>query len=249
MVLEFMGGPEPGGLVGTHSMRYFRGGVAVGGVVLAGIALILLLLRATPRERRRGLTMAAIAAAALIVPFALATAGPDFVDTRNLIGGLVPLLIAAAIAFGCARAGRIGLASAGAAVLLFVAVLGGIFESGQMQRPDWRGAAAAMGRPSGPRVLVVPRNGNEPIAYYRDARDFRPPRFSHARVREIDVLSETGAVSPPRGGFRLVAQQGLRPCCTLSRFRAPRAVLVLPQDVSGNRVLGERSSALIEGER
>ena len=132
--------------------------------------------------------------------------------------------------------------------MLFVAVLGGMYASAQMQRPDWRGAAAAMGRASGPRVLVVPRNGNEPIAYYRDAREFRPPRFRSARVREIDVLSKTGAVSTPRGGFRLVARQGLKPCCTLSRFRAPRAVLVLPQNVSGNRVLGERSTALIEGE-
>ena len=82
MVLEFMGGPEPGGLVGSQSVRYFRGAAAIGGVVLAGVALGLLLLRATPRERRAGLTIAALAAAALIVPFALAAAGPDFVDTQ-----------------------------------------------------------------------------------------------------------------------------------------------------------------------
>jgi 4-amino-4-deoxy-L-arabinose transferase-like glycosyltransferase len=248
MVLEFMGGPEPGGLVGSQSVRYFRGGAAIGGVVLAGVALGLLLLRATPRERRAGLTMAAVAGAALVVPFVLAAAGLDFVNTRNLIGGLVPLLVAAGIGFGCARASRIGLASAGAAVLLFVAVLGGMYASAQMQRPDWRGAAAAMGPPSGPRVLVVPRNGNEPIAYYRDAREFRSPRFRSARVREIDVLSTTGTVSTPRGGFRLVARQGLRPCCTLSRFRTPRAIRVQPRDVSGKRVLGERSTALVEGE-
>ncbi|MGH2966828.1 MAG: glycosyltransferase family 39 protein [Solirubrobacterales bacterium] len=248
-VFEFIASPEPGGLVGTQSVRYFRGAMALGGVILAGVALVLLLRRSTPRERRGGLTVAAIAGAALIVPFALAAAGPDFVDPRNLIGALVPLLVAAGIGFGCARAGRIGLASAGAAILLFVAVLGGVYASGQMQRPNWRDAAAAMGRPSGPRVLVVPRNGNEPIAYYRDAKEFRPPRFRAARVREIDVLSTTGAVSPPRGGFQLIERRGLAPCCTLSRFRARRPIRVQPQDVSGHRILNERSTVLIEGAR
>jgi hypothetical protein len=218
-------------------------------VILAGVALSLLLLRATARERRGGLTIAAVAGASLIVPFALAAAGPDFVDTRNLIGGLVPLLVAAGIGFGCARAGRIGLASAGAAVLLFVAVLGGIYASGQMERPNCRGAAAAMGQPSGPRILVVPRNGNEPIAYYLDAREFRPPRFPSARVKEIDVLSTTGVTSPPPGGFRLIGRRGLAPCCTLSRFRARRPIRVRPPEVSGHRILNERSTVLVEGQR
>ena len=249
VVLEFMASPEPGGLVGSQSIRYFRGAAALGGVILAGVALSLLLLRATARERRGGLTIAAVAGASLIVPFALAAAGPDFVDTRNLIVGLVPLLVAAGIGFGCARAGRIGLASAGAAVLLFLAVLGGIYASGQMERPNWRGAAAAMGRPSGPRILVVPRNGNEPIAYYRDAREFRPPRFPSARVKEIDVLSTTGVTSPPPGGFRLIGRQGLAPCCTLSRFRARRPIRVRPREVSGHRILNERSTVLVEGQR
>lgn len=248
-VFEFLASPEPGGLVGSQSVRYFRGAIALGGVILAGMALALLLLRATPRERRGGFTIAAVAVASLIVPFSFAAAGLDFVDTRNLSGALVPLLVAAGIGFGCARAGRIGLASAGATVLLFVAVLGGVYTSGQMQRPNWRGAAAAMGRPSGPRVLVVPRNGNEPIAYYRDAREFRPPRFPSARVREIDVLSTTGVVSPPPGGFRLVERKGLAPCCTLSRFRAPHPIRLRPREVSGHRILHERSTVLLEGKR
>jgi mannosyltransferase len=248
-IFEFAASPEPGGLVGSQSVRNFRGTIALGGVILAGVALALLVLRATPRERRGGLMMAAVAAASLIIPFAFAAAGLDFVDTRNLIGTLVPLLIAVGIGFGCARAGRIGLASAGAAVLLFVAVLGGVYASGQMQRPNWRGAAAAMGRPSGPRVLVVPRNGNEPIAYYQDAREFRPPRFPSARVREIDVLSTTGVISPPPRAFRLVGQQRIAPCCTLSRFRARHPIRVLPREVSGHRILNERSTVLVEGER
>jgi hypothetical protein len=82
---------------------------------------------------------------ALLVPFLLAAAGLDFVEVRNLIGALVPLLVAAAIALGCRRAGSLGLIASGIAVSLFLAVLGGVSVSGQMQRPDWRGAAAALG--------------------------------------------------------------------------------------------------------
>ena len=170
-------------------------------------------------------------------------------DPRNLIGALVPLLVAAGIGFGCARAGRIGLASAGAAILLFVAVLGGVYASGQMQRPDWRGAATAMGRPSGPRVLVVPRNGNEPIAYYRDAKRVQAAALSQrAGPGDRRAQHDRGGL-PSRGGFRLIERQGLAPCCTLSRFRAQRPIRVRPQDVSGHRILNERSTVLIEGAR
>jgi mannosyltransferase len=247
-VFEFLASPEPGGLVGSQSIRYFRGAIALGGVILAGTALALILSRGNARERRGGLTIAAVGAAAMAAPFALAAFGLDFVNARNLIGALAPLLVATAIGFGCERAGRIGLASAAAAVLLFVAIAGGVYASGQMQRPDWRAAAAAMGQHSGPRVLVVPRNGNEPIAYYRNAREFRPPRFPDAPVEEIDVLTTSGLSSPPPKGFRLVQRRGLAPCCTLLRFRATHPILVRPQEVSGHRILSERSTVLVEGQ-
>jgi hypothetical protein len=173
--------------------------------------------------------------------------GLDFVDVRNLSGALVPLLVGAAIGLGSLRAGRLGLAAAGAAVALSVAVLAAVYVSGQMQRPNWRGAAAAMGPASGPRVLVVPRNGNAPIAYYGDAREFRQQRFGAVPVREIDVLSLLGTITPPHGGFRLVARRGLAPCCTLWRYRARRPIPVRPTDVNGRKVLQEPSTVLVDG--
>ena len=249
VALGFLASEEPGGLVGSPPVRSLRGAVLVAGLILAAVALGLLLWRATPRERRGGLTIAGVASAALIVPFALAAVGPDFVDVRNLIGTLLPLLIVAGIGLGCRGAGRLGLAGAGAASLIFLAVLAAVFASGQMQRPDWRGAAAAIGPPSGPRVLVVARNGNEPIAYYRHAHEFRPPRFRSVRVKEIDVLSTLGTISTPDDGFRLTERRGLAPCCTLWRYRARRPTLVRPKDVNGRHVLLERSTVLVEGVR
>ena len=249
MVAGYLASQEPGAFAGTQSLRHFRYAVVIAGLILAAIALVLLLRRATRRERDGALTVAGAGAAAIVVPFALAAVGIDFVDPRNLIGSLAPFLVTAGIGFGCSQAGRLGLASAGAAVLVFAAVLVAVYESGQMQRPNWRAAAAAMGPPSGPRVLVVARNGNEPISYYRNAHPFRPPFFSRARVDEIDVLSKLPTITPPGKPFRLVKQQGLAPCCTLRRFRAPRPQVVRPGAVSGNRIMREPSVVLVEGTR
>ena len=159
--------------------------MVIAGLIISAIALVMLLRRATRSERFGGLILASVGVGALAAPFVLAALGVDFVDPRNLIGSLVPLIVAAGVGLGCAGAGRLGIAAAGAAAVLCLVVLAAVYESSQMQRPDWRGAAAAMGPPSGPRVLVVARNGNEPIAYYRGAREFRSPQLL-GRARQRD---------------------------------------------------------------
>ncbi len=245
-VFAFLASQNPDAFVGSPSVRHLREAVVIAGLAISAIALVILLRRATRSERLGGLVIASVGAGALAVPFALAALGVDFVDPRNLIGSLVPLTVAAGVGLGCARAGRLGLAAAGAAAVLCLAVLAAVYESSQMQRPDWRAAAAAMGPPSGPRVLVVARNGNEPIAYYRDAREFRSPQYSGERVNEIDVLGLLGATeSPPGMGFRQVSRQRLAPCCTLWRYRATRRTLVKPS-AGGGLLIGPEST-LIEG--
>jgi hypothetical protein len=249
VVVGYIASQEPGPFAGSPSVRAFREAAVVAVLILAAIALFLLLRRATHRERDGALAIAGVAAAALVVPYLLAFVGIDFFHPRNLIGSLEPFLVAAGVGFGCSRAGRIGLASAGAAVLVFVAVLVAVYESGQMQRLNYRGAAQAMGPPSGPRVLVVARNANEPISYYRKARDFRPPHFRAARVAEIDVLSKAATITQPPKPFRLIDKEGVSPCCIVWRYRAPRPRLVRPDAVGGNRILHEPSVALVEGVR
>ena len=247
VIFGYIASQEPGAFAGSPSVRHFRYAAVIAGLIMAAIALGLILRRATRRERDGALPIAGVAAAALVVPFLLAYAGIDFFHPRNLIGSLDTFLVAAGIGFGCSRAGRLGLASAGATILVFVAVLVAVYESGQMQRPDYRGAAEAMGPPSGPRVLVVIRNANEPIAYYRNARVFRAPRARAQRVDEIDVLSKKATVTPPPRPFRLVKKQGVRPCCVVWRYQAPAPRLVRPDDVADNRILQEPSVALVEG--
>ena len=64
-----------------------------------GILAFVLVRRGSKRERRGTATAALIGTVSLVAPFALAVVGLDFVDPRNLIGSIVPLLIAAGIAF------------------------------------------------------------------------------------------------------------------------------------------------------
>jgi hypothetical protein len=85
-------------------------------------------------------------------------------------------------------------------------------------RTDWRGAARAIGRPSGTRAIVVTPDIDAPLwsQYVSALHDARA-----ARVDEIDVVGlatqggfSTGAVEPPEGppksaprGFRLVTSR------------------------------------------
>jgi hypothetical protein len=246
VVFGYIASAEPGFTAGNPSVRHLRDAAVLAGLILGAIALALLVRRGTRRERDAALIVGGVGGASLLVPFVLAYGGIDFFHPRNLIGSLVPLLVAAGIGFGCKRAGRLGPASAGATVLVFVAVLVGVYQSSQMQRPDWRAAATAIGPPSEPRVLVVARNGQAPIAYYRDASLFRP-RLGAQRVSEIDLLSVSPAVTPPGGAFRLVERRRMAPCCTLRRYRSRQPSLIHPQKLARLRILHEPSKVLIDG--
>ena len=168
--------------------------------------------------------------------------GFDFVNPRNLIGAVVPLLIVLAIGFGGRGAGKAGLAAAAATCALFAGVLVAVDVSGQMQRPDWRGAGEALASTGEPRVLVVPRSGDDPLAYYLDARK---PAASGRRVRarEIDVLSTNYRVKRPPGPFELVDEEGERRSFSSGATGRPG-----PGGSAGpgrRRVLGERSAVLV----
>jgi hypothetical protein len=224
-------------------------GAGIGGALLLVLAVGLVANRGSPEEKHGALAVGLAGGAAIVVPILLAIVGIDFLNPRNLIGSVVPLLVVAGLGFGAQRAGRAGIAAALAGCILFSGVLAAVYASAQMQRPDWRGAARSIGPPSGPRVLVVPHNGDDPLAYYLNAQKFKPSRFPRGvRVREIDVLSTRTEITPPRHGFRLVREEGLAPLFVLRQFRAAQPRRVQVDQVSGDRVLHERSSALVDGE-
>ncbi|MGH2965832.1 MAG: glycosyltransferase family 39 protein [Solirubrobacterales bacterium] len=247
-LLNYVASEEPAPFSGSRSVDLVQVGAGAGGALLLILAVGLVASRGSREEKRGARAVGVAGGAAIVVPLLLAVGGIDFLNPRNLIGSVVPLLVVAALGFGAERAGRTGIAGALAGCVLFSGVLAAVYASAQMQRPDWRGAARAIGPASGPRILVVPHNGDDPLAYYLDARKLKASHFPRGlRVREIDVLSTRFEITQPGRGFRLVHQEGLAPLFVLRRFRAAHPQRVQVDQVSAHRILQERSSALVDG--
>jgi mannosyltransferase len=201
--------------------------------------------------RARAAWPLAVGATALLVPVVLALGGIDFLDTRNLLPALPPLVIAAGIGFEgwgelATESGRPSWRLAGswaaagvALVSLVVVVL--VATNSRYQRDDWRGVAHALGWAGSntARVLLVdPASGEIPLqAYLSGLRTLTAP----VAVRELDVavvprnVRGGGIGTPPRvtgpqpapPGFTLVGVV-YASTYTLLRYTAPSPVAVSP---------------------
>ncbi|MEX2195843.1 MAG: glycosyltransferase family 39 protein [Thermoleophilaceae bacterium] len=185
---------------------------------LAAAGLALLALRAPRADQHGAAVAAAIGAAALLIPLALAVAGVDFILTRNLIAALVPLLIVFAAGLGARAAGVTGPAVAAALCTLWAVLIVWVAAEPDYHRQNWRGAAQVLGPPAVDRVVVAtPVNGSEPLQVYLPGA--RVVRFDEViPVREVDYLGlvrrspgeeavqplEPTPDAPGLGGFTLV---------------------------------------------
>jgi len=61
------------------------------------------------------------------------------------------------------------------------------------------------------------------------------------------VVSQFANVVPPGHGLKLSAQERVSPVWTLHRFESPRPVTIPYRAVAGQKVLRERSKALVDG--
>jgi hypothetical protein len=245
MGLGFVASEEPAPFSASRTIDALQLGALIGGATLAIVAIGLLAARASPEERRAASVALVIGGGAIAVPLLLAVGGLDFINPRNLVGALVPLLVFLAIGLGIRGGGWMAWLASGATCLLFAAVLVAVNVSAQMQRPDWRGAAEALESSGGAQLLVVPRNGDDPLAYYLGAE--KPRHIERVRTAEIEVLSTNYHVKRPPGPFKLVSKEGMAPVFVLWRYRAHRPQSVRLRDVSGSKVLSERSSVLVRG--
>jgi mannosyltransferase len=164
-------------------------------VVLAGAAWPLIQNRAL--ISRSTLLVFASGVSCILVPLLLALVGVDFVNTRNVIPALPPLLVVAAVGFSSSTDSRHGEIAAGALIALFAIVVVLVETHAQYQRDDWRGAAHALGPPSRSRAIVItPPSGQLPLSIYQ-------PHLSQVdrgtQVSEIDVV----ALSPHKLGAGL----------------------------------------------
>ncbi len=245
--LNFVASEEPDPLAGSGEID----AIQVGAAVVAGLLLIaaaaLVVREGRPRERRGAFAFASVGLASMAVPVLLAVLGLDFVNPRNLIAAVVPLLVAAAIGFGVRRRWQLGAVAAATGCLLFAAVDVAVYASAQMQRPDWRGAARAIGAATTARILVVNHNGDDPLDYYLGSAKLRRANYPRDGVREVVALGSEAGARSPGPEFREVMSRRLAPTFTLTEFAAR-----LPQRPSRRalgRVLSERDSLLVQRPR
>jgi len=245
LCLNFVAGQEPSPFAGSRAVDALQLVALIGGAALAALAIGLVVQRGERQDRHAATVAGVVGGGAIAVPLCLAVVGTDFINPRNLIGALVPILILVAIGFGMPRSGRVGIACGGALCAMFAVVLAATNLSAQMQRPDWRGAADAIeASASGARAFVVPRNGDDPVAYYLGAEVVHHGGPTAVRTDVIPVVSTNFKVRRPPGPFHLADEQGLAPYFVLWRYEAKHPVRVRLRDLKGDRVLSERSAVL-----
>jgi hypothetical protein len=173
-------------------------------VAIAIFSVMLLVVRSAPPERRGGLVAGAVALSGLVLNLVLIAAGIDDLLARNALAIWMPAAVAVAGGMAAARARRVGVAAAAVLCALEVTATIGVAVDRNLQRPDWRVVASALGhRPPG---LATAGNGRAIlIQHYRDLLPLslylpglRRMKPRGATVTELDVVSFT---SPPSGGF------------------------------------------------
>jgi mannosyltransferase len=218
-------------------------------VALAVLAIVLLIWRGDPDERRGAGLAALIGGTAVVLPLLLAASGHDYIDGRNLLPAFLPLLIVIAAGFGARRAGSAGLAVAAAFCFCSLVFTLEIDRLPRLQREDLRNAAAEVGPLRPGKVVVTDRyTANQPLRYYLGAEfaTRTPPP-----LREIDLVGSAaagrraGRLLPP--AFHRVGSRPVSYNFTLTRFRASRPVRV-PLRLLENGALvggGGRASVLV----
>lgn len=177
----------------------YRGPLALplgllGALLVAGGAW-LLLRRTDPPARRRALLVGAVGAIGVALPALAAPLGADYLNARNVLPALPPLLVALGVGLGASRRPRAGAALLAALCALSLAIVVATAADSEYQRPDWRGLAQALGTAPVDRALVVsPATGRLVLRYYRPAvRELGP---EGASVGEVDVVGVAGSQDP-----------------------------------------------------
>jgi hypothetical protein len=195
--------------------------------LFAAAAIVLLAARGSREERRRSLPLLGVGLGVLVLPALIALAGKDYVVERNLLPALVPLTVVVALGFGIRRAGRLGVVLAASLGAYWLAFAIYVPMTPNLQRPDFRGAAEALGPARRPRAVVSWELGATVMRYYLPGRSERV--FGRVSVREIDVISKSGARRLPARippGFRRVGRMHVSRLA-VTRYLA-KGVEVLP---------------------
>ena len=208
--------------------------VVVVAAACAVLALASAALRSRGAERDTAVVAGALAVAGVALTVVLAPFGLDYASSKNVVAALIPVALLLGCGFVASSWGRAALAVLCA---LSVATVVGVALKPAHQRPDWRGAAEALGgAPPGGRILVVNPQFTNPgpfsVYFGRTVRLRRPlPRTTEVGVVALAQTTGFGPTRPkppsnppsaPPPGFRL-AEDKLTESYRVMRYTAPSA--------------------------
>lgn len=175
-----------------------------GAGVLVAIVVVLLIVGGTRAERRGAALAGGLAAFVILVPIVVAEFGADYVVPRNFTPAWIPLAVVLGAACTVPRARAAGAALAVVILGGFVWAQARIDQNTQYQRPNWRGVAAALGRPASPRAIVLYASGfaTQPLQVYLKGIPWGQPAPRPVSVNEVDVVGsvfQTNAHPLPQG--------------------------------------------------
>ncbi len=213
-----------------------------GAGALVAVVVVLMIVGGTPQQQRGAAVAGGLAACVIVLPLLIAELGGDYVIPRNFMPAWIPLAVVVGGACTVPRA-----RAAGAA--LAVVVLGGfiwaqarIDQNPQYQRPNWRGVAAALGRPAGPRAIVLYSSGfaTQALQIYLPGIPWDPPAPRPVSVNEVDVVGSIFQTTahPLPSGVTLLARR------TLDEFVVER-FLINPAWRLPPAAIGQRGSQLV----
>ena len=170
------------------------------GMVAAALGLAMAAGLAAGAERRAAAVAGGLVLGGLALSLLLVLAGVDDLITRNTIVLLLPLAAVVAAGLGARRAGRAGLGPLLVLCAVGVTATLAVASDRNLQRPDWRPVARALGPappPAGPgrAILIQDYRDLLPLSLYM--RHLRDLRRSGAVVNQLDVV----AVGPAPGVF------------------------------------------------
>jgi mannosyltransferase len=158
-------------------------------VALVGIALLLLALRGSRRERLGALPPLAVGLGVAALAAASALLGKDYVVERNLLPALAPLIVVAAVGFGSSGARRVGVVCATVLCAYWLGYAVYVARTPNLQRPDFRELAELLGPPVRPRAIVGWKLAADPLRFYLDDGSVRIYK-GEIPLREIDVIKK-----------------------------------------------------------
>ncbi len=185
--------------------------------------------------RRQALVPLALLTVLIACPLAVALVSTNYLDIRNVIVA-VPLGLML-VAAGCSATSnpKTGVALTAGLCIIGLAIVIAVPLTPALQRENWRGAIAQLASPAAPRVWVfLDRFDSTPVSTVYLPRA-TPLGASPAPAREIDIVGRVGypgtSAGPPAPGFRLVERRVVGGRLSISRFRAPHAILVTSADL------------------